>query len=299
MAEIPLSVLAARARAQVAAVANDPQGRYELRAAFYAKYGDGTPDLPRGYGESELAFMDWEIRRGVLDALPVGSPWWRKVNGEFLYLGQLAMLVYEAGCEDPVPSEVQFWLDYIKCPSADSWYRAHNASIVRGYLDSIDEAKAESSCEQLFMNEVLYRLLYAEALAIGWAMGELGEIVADPRLFAVSLITQMTALYPIHYPITPEDERNVEHLGTNPEDWIADVLDLDIILPHITELYALVAGIVDQPALERAIRDGVPIYPELTPPAQARLLAIGEALARQRALRQPVAPAPAAGETTP
>lgn len=297
MAEIPLSVLAARARAQVDAVADDPHGRYELRAAFYARYGFGTPDLPRGYGESELVFLDWEIKRGVLDALPAGSPWWRKVNGEFLYHGQLAMLVHEAGCDQPVASEIRFWLDYIAGPSAGSWYRAHNASIVRGYLDAIDEANRESSCEQIFMNEVLYRLLFAEALAVGKA-GEPGEIGADPRLFGVWLITRMKALYPDHYPLTPEDERHIKHLGTDPEDWIADVLDLGIILPHITELYALVAGIIEQPALERAIRAGVPIYPALTQVARARLLAIREAVVNPPALPQIVVHAPA-GETTP
>ena len=279
----PLAELEALAHAQVDAVSNDPEGRRQLRVSFYEKFGFGIPGtcFANGYGDSELAFLDWEIRRGVLNpvtsAAGSGSPWWRFVNGSFLYTSQLARLVWEAQLQNPpVDDEVQFWLDYIARPSPESWYCAHNASIIAGYLDPEARALArlEIPAEQLFMNEVLYRLLYAEGLAIGWAMGEIGEIAADPRLFAVWLITQMTAVYPANYPLTPEDILNVEHLGTTPEAWIADVLDLGIILPHITELYALVAGIVKEPELERAIRNGVPIYPDLTPAARTKLLAI-------------------------
>ncbi len=279
----PIAVLEVIALAQVAAVANDPRARYALRVSFYEKFGFGVPGtcFAAGYGDSELAFLQWEIRRGVLNPITdgpgSGSPWWRAVNGAFLYYAQLARLVWEAQIPNPqVSNEVQYWLDYIARPSPESWYCAHNASIIAGYLDppTRDLARAEIPGEQLFMNEVLYRLLYAESLAIGWAMGEIGQIAADPRLFAVWLITQMTAVYPCNYPLTAADIANVEHLGTTPEAWIADFMDEGLILPHITELYALVAGIVRAPELERAIKNGVPIYPDLAPEAKAKLLAI-------------------------
>src|SRR5689334_19275551 len=123
----PLADLEAKARAEVDAVADDPPGRLALRQAFYAKYGFGTPLLPEGYGASELAFLQWEIERGVLAPVTSGgSRWWRAVNGALLYNAQLAMLVYEAQLHDPrVSNEVRCWLAYIAKPSAESWYCAH------------------------------------------------------------------------------------------------------------------------------------------------------------------------------
>ena len=49
-------------------------------------------------------------------------------------------------------------------PTARSWYRAHNASVVAAYLDHRDLAEAESTAERLFMNVVLCRVLYTHAL---------------------------------------------------------------------------------------------------------------------------------------
>jgi hypothetical protein len=87
-------------RRRVDQVKNDPEGRYRLREEFYQKYGFGE-DGGADYGASELAFMRWEIERGVLnppdDPRQPGSPWWRAVNEEFLYLSELAAAVYEAG----------------------------------------------------------------------------------------------------------------------------------------------------------------------------------------------------------
>ena len=54
-----LDELTAQARRIVSAAADDPEARYDLRVRFYEKYGclpDGA-----GYGNSELAFMRWEI----------------------------------------------------------------------------------------------------------------------------------------------------------------------------------------------------------------------------------------------
>ena len=59
-----LETLAKQAFATVTAVSNDPWARYTLRERFYEKYGYGD-DGGAGYGNSELAFLRWEIARGV------------------------------------------------------------------------------------------------------------------------------------------------------------------------------------------------------------------------------------------
>jgi uncharacterized protein with NAD-binding domain and iron-sulfur cluster len=265
-----LAELEEEARARVARVDDDPSGRYALREAFYARYGAGNPLDPDGYGQSELAFLRWEMDRRVLDPLTTagqpGSGWWRAVNGRLLYAAELASLVYEEGLgDDVVPDEVRFWIEYIRKPSGRAWYKAHNGSIARGYLAHRELAREESKDEQLFMNEVLYRLLYAEALIEGEALGVLGEIAADPALPAVDFLVRVVALYPANYPLTAEDVENLEHTGKSLGDLLAKVLDEGFILPHLTELFDLVAGLIAAPDLARLVKDGVPIYPDIDP----------------------------------
>ena len=50
-------------------------------------------------------------------------------------------------------------LDFIRRPTARNWYRAHNVSIVEGYLANADLAPAERRVERFFMNVVLVRVL--------------------------------------------------------------------------------------------------------------------------------------------
>src|SRR5260370_871233 len=88
--------------APVSAGADDPEARYGLRVRFYEKYGEAIDD-GAGYGNSELAFMRWEIDRGVLEPLDAprpGSRWWRNVNASLLFDAELAALIYESGAQD-------------------------------------------------------------------------------------------------------------------------------------------------------------------------------------------------------
>jgi hypothetical protein len=69
------------AAAMVAAVRDHPARRLELAARFYDRR-TGWASI-RSYRRAELAFMHWQIRRGVLAAPGAdrpGSPWWRAVN---------------------------------------------------------------------------------------------------------------------------------------------------------------------------------------------------------------------------
>lgn len=66
------------ATAMVAAVRDDPARRLELAARFYDRRA-GRAGI-RSYRRAELAFMHWQIRRGVLAAPSAdrpGSLWWR------------------------------------------------------------------------------------------------------------------------------------------------------------------------------------------------------------------------------
>ncbi len=70
----------------------------------------------------------------------------------------------------PSSHAVDLWMLFVADPTARTWYRAHNASIVSAYLDHRDLADTESRPERFFLNVVLLRVLFAHAL------------VAAPRL---------------------------------------------------------------------------------------------------------------------
>jgi hypothetical protein len=262
-----LDELMTRAMQRVTSVADDPEKRYALRAAFYDEYGaDDLGLLPgqAGYGNSELAFMRWEIERGVLAPAPHGSPWWRAVNSSLIFDAELARLIHESGRGLQAPLSSQRWLDYMDNPDEGTWYRAHNGSIASGYLAQTVAARAELDGEQRFMNIVLYRVLYAQAMVSGATfLGRLGELLGNPALPAVRLITDVSDFYPRHYPLTREDVRKLMGRGDGIMDLAVRLFDDGIILPEATHVYGHCATSLNLPELGHLVRDGKPIYPAL------------------------------------
>lgn len=259
--------LRARARADVDAVWNDPASRFAMREAFYRRWGksDGGGE---GIGRSELDFMRWEMQRGVLRTPSAGgSHWWRKVNGGLLFDARLAELV-----EDESPglasgsTATEHWRTFMRSSDALAWprlwYRAHNASIASGYVAAQEEAEAEPWSERVFVNMVLYRVLYAEALVEGQALGLLGKILADPRMPSVEALLDLPGYYPDHYPMTAEELRDVQGRGHSlPADLLDVVLDDVLVLPQLAELYAHAAGWTGVEELTRFVSQGRPVYP--------------------------------------
>ena len=227
----------------VQSVANSPEGRLQLRKQFYRKFGYRT-FVPYGYGKSELDFMEWEIKRGVLNPLDnpdqPGSPWWRRMNEQLMYYSELAGL---AAAQEKQYTDweqpVRAWLHYIQNPGGKSWYRAHNTSISTAYLSCTKEALQEDIKEQVFLNIVLFRLYFAQAMVEGATFfKDLGEFFADPQLPAVDFITSLVHLYPDTYPLSTKQLHVV--LGrswTDIEHWVIGILDNHIILPELEQLY--------------------------------------------------------------
>lgn len=261
-----LGELEAKARAIVDAVRDDPDGRLALRERFYDRY-PGAAGAGPGLGRSELDFFRWEIARGVL-ATPEhgGSPWWRAVNDRLLFDAELAALLCD---ELPALSvgmpAVRAWQHYIREPSAQSWYRAHDASVVIGYLDAVELAHAEPWSERVFMNIVLYRLLYAQALVEGDELGALGEVLANPAGSGVGLMLSLPDFYPRHYPLTKAEVRDILQSSHTLEDGAEIVLDDLAILPQLVDLYRHASGWLGIPTLERFLSDGKPDYPGAAP----------------------------------
>jgi uncharacterized membrane protein len=269
-ARVSLAQLEAEAGQLAQSVSDYPESRYKLRSHFYSIYGRGN--RTSGYGNSELNFMRWEINRGVLNRLDdpdqSGSRWWREVNGHFLYCSELALMVEYAGLSDEaLPPAVRFWLDYMHAPSPAAWYRAHNRSIIEGYVAHESLAKQENEYEQFFMNEVLFRVIYASSMVMGKSFGALGKFMSNPILPAVDLLVSIPHFYPHSYPMTFADKMHILHNGYSLREKAVQVLDEWFVLPQLDELYQWAAEWLQLPELAGYIIDGQPSYPQRKPAA--------------------------------
>src|ERR1700684_1402897 len=138
---------AAWAADQIAAVRDDPAARIALAERSYrGPFGRAPRHLP--YRRAALSFMRWQLRRGVLEPAHgrrPGSPWWRAVNDRLLRDGcEAGALRAEAAGRASSPT-VSYWMSFAGHPTAATWYRAHNSSVVAAYLENRDLAEAENA----------------------------------------------------------------------------------------------------------------------------------------------------------
>ena len=167
------------ADAQTAATRDDPALRLALmERLFSGPTGRAPRHLP--FRRAALSFMRWQARRGLfnaLDASPPGSIWWREMNECLLRDGCEAIALVGGRPGDASSPAVRLWLQFAATPTPTCWYRAHNASIVAGYLAHEQYAVAENAPERFFMNVALARVLYAHALVAAprLALGRFGS----------------------------------------------------------------------------------------------------------------------------
>jgi hypothetical protein len=250
------------AAAMVAAVRDDPARRLELAARFYDRR-TGQPSIG-SYRRAELAFMHWQIRRGVLaapSADPPGSPWWRAVNEGLLRDAWQARLLVSGQQGTVSRPSVGYWVGFLRRPSAQAWYRAHNASVVAGYLDHRDLSRQEHPIERFFMDVALIRVLYAHSLltAPRLALGRFapaGRLLADPRWRGADVFLSLHNILPNRYPL---DGFTIEEL-LDAENYLGRLVDYGVILPRAHALYAHAAAELNEPRLLEMLRDGRPVY---------------------------------------
>ena len=252
----------ASAEAQVAAVRDDPVARLALMAqVFRGPTGRAPRHLP--FRRAALSFMRWQARRGVLDPLdasPPGSVWWRAVNERLLRDGCETVALLGGLPGDPSSQAVRLWLEFGAKPTGRNWYRAHNASVVAGYLEHRTLAEGESAPERFFMNVALVRVLYAHALAAAprLALGRfapLGRLLGDPRLGMAGVFLSLGRVLPDRYPLEFDVERYIAD-----EQRLGRMLDYAVIVPRLQRLYEWSAQDLGEPRLLELVRDGSPIY---------------------------------------
>ncbi|MEU5883054.1 hypothetical protein [Spirillospora sp. NPDC047279] len=282
------------AAAKVAAVSGDAAARFRLATEFYLA---GAP-RHRAYGRAELAFLRWEIARGVLDppdAARPGSRWWRAVNDRLLR-DKIEAAALEDGhggqccgsrggrtdgslsegplsegplSEGPLSEgngavsapSVAMWREFLRAPSPAAWYRAHNSSVVAGYLGHLDLAEAELPAERFMMNVALLRVLYTHALvarprlALG-AFGAVGRVAADPRRGSVGFFLDLRRGFPERYPLTGLAAEDL--VGT--EGPLPRLLDYGVIAPRLADVYTFAAATLGEPRTLEMLSDGLPCY---------------------------------------
>jgi hypothetical protein len=250
------------AEQQVAAVRDDPAARLALMARlFRGPTGRAPRHLP--FRRAALSFMRWQARRGVLNPLdgsPPGSVWWRAMNERLLRDGSEAVGLLGGAPGEPSSHAVRLWLEFSERPTGGNWYRAHNASIVGGYLEHTSLAGEESEPERFFMNVALARVLYAHALAgaPSLALGRvapLGRVLGDPRLGMAGAFPSLRRVLPDRYPLTLHVERYIDQ-----EQRLGRVLDYAVIVPRLQPLYEWSAGDLGEPRLLELVREGSPVY---------------------------------------
>jgi len=251
-----------RAEAQVAAARDSPAARLALMArVFHGPTGRAPRHLP--FRRAALSFMRWQARRAVLnplDASPPGCAWWRAVNDRLLRDGCETVALLGGLTGEPSSQAVRLWLAFSARPTGRNWYRAHNASILGGYVEHRDLANAESTPERFFMNVALARVLYAHALvgaprlALG-RLAPLGRLIGDPRLGMAGVFLSLGRVLPNRYPLADHVERYIAD-----EQRLGRMLDYAVIVPRLQRLYEWSAEELAEPRVLELVRDGSPIY---------------------------------------
>jgi hypothetical protein len=261
MTEVP-GTAADEALGMVAAVRDDPAGRLALASRFYDDRA-GRARI-RAYRRAELAFMRWQVSRGVLAPLGTthpGSRWWRSVNEGLLRDAWEADFLLAGAPGSASRPAVARWADFLRRPSGQAWYRAHNASIIAGYLEHRDLCAAELPVERFFMDVALGRVLYAHALVARprIALGRLraaGRLMGDPRWRGADMFLSLQPVLPDRYPL---DGVSIGEI-LDAENYLGRLIDYGVILPRTSALYEFAAADLDEPRLRGLIQDGFPVY---------------------------------------
>jgi hypothetical protein len=258
----------------------------EGRRLFYLRHGGACGE--HGYGQAELAFIGWLLRRGSLGG--PGRPrslWWSGVNFDLTFYSELAAAIVEHRLTDraDLPVAVRPWLAYLAHPSALTWYRAHNDSIVRSYLARAHQARNEALLEQRFMGRVLIRVLCVQAIhEPGFQLPVLARY-ADPRSNLVGRVLGLRLLYPEPYPIAPWSFDGAAQSAVHVVETLLWRVGLDALFRAAANWLAL-------PALSSLVQSGQLQYPYLAE-GHAALSAIG----RSRAVPRPAYETPSEADT--
>jgi hypothetical protein len=215
----------------------------------------------RPYRRAEVAFMRWQISRGVLaspTASRPGSPWWRAVNEDLIRDSgkRTCWTVVDPGRPAGRASK---WL--ASCAAVGEQLVARTTPASSRTLDHRDLAQLELPVERFFADVALLRVLYAHALvaASRLALGRfapIGRFLGDPRLRMADLFLSLRRTLPDRYPL---NGYSVDAILER-ENRLGRVVDYAVIVPRVRALYRYSATELHEPRLLELCREGASIY---------------------------------------
>jgi hypothetical protein len=160
----------------------------------------------------------------------------------------------------PSSPSVEPSVRFARQPSPRRWYLAHNVTIVRAFLDQRELAEREGRIERFFINLVLVRVLYAHALvaaprlALAW-LAPIGRWLGDPRRDVTGMFLSVSRVLPHRYPLDGDLDEYIAR-----EHALGRLLDLGVVTPRLTELYAWSAEELGIPEVTSLVRAATPAY---------------------------------------
>jgi len=186
--------------------------------------------------------------------------WWRATNERLLrdtHEARLRLLGHPGPASSP---SVDPSLDVARRPSVQSWYRAHNVTIVAAYLEHRELAEAENRTERFFLNLILVRVLFAHALvsaphlALDW-IAPTARWLGDPRRQMTGRFLAISRVLPDHYPTSGDLAAYIAA-----EHTLGRLLDLGIIVPRLAQLYRWSADELQVPDIVNLVAGTTPTY---------------------------------------
>ena len=155
-----------------------------MERLFHGPTGRAPRHLP--FRRAALSFMRWQAHRGLLTRRRVAVGQRLVASDERPPASRRSEAIALVGGRpgDPSSHAVQLWLEFAATPTPSCWYRAHNASIVAGYLEHEAQSEGENAPERFFMNVALVRVLYAHALVAApqLALGRFAPLPASSAI---------------------------------------------------------------------------------------------------------------------
>ena len=184
--------------------------------------------------------MGWQLRRGLLNPASgpaPGSPWWRAVNDALLRDTCEARALAFGRPGEPRTAGVAATLDFIREPTARSWYCAHNVTIASAYLANQDLARRRAA----WSGSSSTSCSSASCLPTRWSRSRgsrsagsrpCGRLIGDPRLGMTGIFLSLSRVLPARYPLEDDLGRYVDA-----EHSLGHLLDVGIIVPRLAQLY--------------------------------------------------------------
>jgi hypothetical protein len=153
-------------------------------------------------------------------------------------------------------------MQFLRRPTPQSWYRAHNTSVASAYAEHRDLSESELPVEKFFMDVTLGRVLFVHGIVmnpratLGPYLRPLGRILADPRTRGVDMYLSLRNILPESYPIYSQSITKI----LDAESITGRLIDYGLLRPRLQFLYEYAATDLDEPRLLDFIENGNPIY---------------------------------------